>query len=339
MSTIPALIPEPIERLAFDAQELMYNHLPVLHDANKRAVYEIACPADCTFPGEIVYTRWPAFALPDGADAHRALTILESRPGIFDYTPASNLPGAVEWHVNFADPRLFCGYGTSLFAQDEMMVAEHPALGAIREALRSDGYPAVTEDESGPTPVLITTVERRCHVATDANAEEGRPRGLYGHEFGMATAEVVRRATTRLQPPTVSNVIAIAAPAYGVGHYTREDIERILVTAYTGFRAAVAESERLAGADAPVAVHTGYWGCGAFGGNRALMTVLQLLAAEMAGVERVVFHTANVAGGEPLEEAVRVLSEDLEPAGVMTAEELLDRLLGLGFVWGMSGGV
>lgn len=338
MSTLPALIPEPLERLAFDGGELMYEHLPVIHDANKRIVYDIACPPECQFPGEVVYTRWPAFALPDGADARRALTLLESRPGIFDYAPASNLPGAVEWHVNFADPRLFCGYGTSLFAQDEMMVAEHPALGAIREALRDGGYPAVTEDDSGPTPVLITGARRCCHVATDANAEEGRPRGLYGNEFGMATADAVKRATTRLDPPTITNIIALAAPAYGVGKYTREDVEHILVTAYTGFCAAVAESERLAGAEAPVAVHTGYWGCGVFGGNRVLMTVLQLLAAEMAGVSRVVFHTASVAGGPPLEEAVKVLSEELTPAGEMTADELLDRILGLGFVWGMSDG-
>ena len=338
MSTVPAPIPEPLERLVFDGRELMYEYPPVIHDANKRIVYDIACPPECQFPGEIVYTRWPAFALPDGADARRALALLESRPGIFDYTPAGNLPGAVEWHVNFADPRLFCGYGTSLFAQDEMMVAEHPALGSIREALRAGGYPAVTENDNGPTPVLITDVRRCCHVATDANAAEGRPRGLYGNEFGMATADTVRRATTRLDPPTISNIIALAAPAYGVGKYTRDDIRRILITAYTGFRAAVAESERLSGAEAPVAVHTGYWGCGVFGGNRVLMTALQLLAAEMAGVSRVVFHTANVAGGPFLEEAVQMLSEDLAPAGPMTADDLLDRVLGLGFVWGMSGG-
>ena len=338
MPTASAPIPEPIERLVFTAQELMYSHLPVIHDANKRIVYEIACPADCAYAGEIVYTRWPAFALPDGADAHRALVLLESRPGFFDYLPADNLPGAVEWYVNFADPRLFCGYGTSLFAQDEMMVAEHPALGAIREALRSGGYPALTEDDTGPTPVLVTGVARRARIATEVNAEEGRPRGLYGNEFGMATADVIRRATTRLDPPATHNVIAIAAPAYGVGHYTRETIERILVTAYTGFRAAVAESGRLAGTNAPASVHTGYWGCGAFGGNRVLMTVLQLVAAQIAGVARVVFHTANVAGGPPLEEAVRVLSEELVPAGEMSADGLLDRVVALDFEWGMSNG-
>lgn len=338
MTVGPTPVPEPLERLVFDAGELVYGYPPVMHDANKRVVYEIACPPGRPLSGEIVYTRWPAFPLPERATPRRALEILESRPGIFDYAPAANLPGAVEWHVNFADPRLFFGYGTSLFAQDEMMVAEHPALGALREALRATGRQAVTEDDTGPTPVLVTGVERRCRVAIEPDEASGRPRGLYGNEFGIASPEAVAAATTPLDPPTITNVIAIAAPAYGVGHYTRETIERILVTAYTGFRAAVVESERLAGPEAPVAVHTGYWGCGAFGGNRVLMTVLQLLAGAMAGVTRVVFHTAGPGGASALEEAVRVLTEELEPLGEVPTAELLDRIAALGFEWGMSNG-
>jgi hypothetical protein len=336
--TVPVQpVPEPLDRLVFDATELVYAYPPVIHDANKRVVYDIACPPDRPLAGEIVYTRWPAFQLPERVVPRRALEILESRPGIYDYAPAAGLPGAVEWHVNFADPRLFCGYGTSLFAQDEMMVAEHPALGALREALRASGRPAVTEDDTGPTPVLVAGVERRCRVATDVDPAAGRPRGLYGNEFGIASAEVVAAATTPLDPPTITNVIAMAAPAYGVGRYTRETIERILVTAYTAFRAAVAESGRLA-PGAPVVVHTGYWGCGAFGGNRVLMTVLQLVAGAMAGVARVVFHTAGPVGASSLEEAVGVLAEDLATEGETATTEFLDRVAGLGFEWGMSNG-
>ena len=70
------------------------------------------------------------------------------------------MEGGAEWHVNFADPRLFVSYGSGLFAQDEMQVAE-------------------------PSTV------------------EGRPHGLYGNAFLMAKAEVVRRATVRLEPPTM----------------------------------------------------------------------------------------------------------------------------------------
>ncbi len=56
---------------------------------------------------------------------------------MYDYARAAGVEGAVEWHVNFADPRLFTAYGLGLFAQDEMQVAEHPALGALREALHA----------------------------------------------------------------------------------------------------------------------------------------------------------------------------------------------------------
>ena len=88
----------------------------------------------------------------------------------------------------------------------------------------------------------VQPMERRCHVATDPNPAKGRPRGLYGNEFGRAPAEVVRRATKRIEPATTTNLIAIAAPSGGYGPYSREQIAHVLTTAWTGFRAAVHES-------------------------------------------------------------------------------------------------
>lgn len=46
-------------------------------------------------------------------------TSLGVREGMYDYAPATGVAGAVEWQVNFADPRLFTAYGSGLFAQDE----------------------------------------------------------------------------------------------------------------------------------------------------------------------------------------------------------------------------
>lgn len=43
----------------------------------------------------------------------------------------------MEWWVNFADPILFVAYAGRLFAQDEIQVAEHPALGHLKEKLVS----------------------------------------------------------------------------------------------------------------------------------------------------------------------------------------------------------
>lgn len=137
----------------------MREHPPVLRVPNKRTVFEVACP-----PGAV-------------------------HEGMCDYAPTPRVERAVEWHVNFADTRLFTAYGTGLFAQDEMQVAEHPALGALREALNARRWPTLTEECGQATPVLVRGVQRRCRVQTDANAAEGRPYGLYGNRFMMATGD------------------------------------------------------------------------------------------------------------------------------------------------------
>ena len=330
------IAPEPLERLTFDVPVLVAEHPPVIHDPNKRAVFEAACPDGCVYEGELGYTRWPAFALPEMIAPAAGLERVEAIPTVYDYTPLAGLPGAVEWHVNFADPFLFFAYGTGLFAQDEMMCAEHPVLGSLVEALRERGHAPVTEEGGAPTPVLVAGVERRCHVITDADPAEGRPRGLYGNEFSAADTDVVRRATRRLDPPTISNIIAMAAPSYRSGCYERATIEHVLVTAFTGFAAAVAEAGRLA-PGTPVVVHSGYWGCGAFGGDRVLMSLLQVIAAGAAGVDRLAFHTVTEAGGAPLAEALRIVREELG-ASEMSARELIERIDAMAFVWGTSDG-
>ena len=97
---------------------------------------------------------------------------IEVREDVYDYASATGVAGAEEWHVNFADPRLFTAYGSGLFAQDEMQVAEHPALGALREALHARRWPTLTEERGQATPVLVKGVQRRCRVQTDANPAE-----------------------------------------------------------------------------------------------------------------------------------------------------------------------
>ena len=329
-------LPKPLERMTFDTAKLIAEYPPLLRHPNKRVVFDIACSTSDDCSGELGYTRWPTFRLPERVDPTAGLSVLESRCGIMDYEPVRDIDGAIEWHVNFADPMLFFAYGSGLFAQDEMQCAEHPALGSLVEALRADGHRPVTETADGPTPVLITGIQRRCRVATNMNAAEGRPRGLYGNEFAVAPEDAVARATMRIDPPTITNLIAMAAPTYRSGRYERAMIERILVTAYTGFAAAVAESARLA-PDAPVVVHTGFWGCGAFGGNRTLMSTLQLIAAGMAGIARLVFHTAS-AEGTSLSDAEQVIREQLAGDGEMPMSELIDRIDAMAFEWGRSEG-
>lgn len=323
---------EPIERRTLEAQRLFDEHPPALRDPSKRAVLAVACPPGSVHGGRIVYTRWAAMPLPASFAPGQSVERVVRHDGYFDYLPVLSAPGAVEWHVNFADPHLFVAYAGPLFAQDEMQVAEHPILGSLREALVAAGATALAVEQGRPTPILVAGVERRCSVATDPDPAEGRPRGLYGNEFGRAPVEVVRRATQRIDPATTTNLIAIAAPPPGRGPYSEEEITRVLATAWTGFRAAVLES----GAG-PVAIHTGFWGCGAFGGNRILMTAIQVIAAGAAGVDRLVLHAPGEPGAAAVDSALRLLREELAgpPIG---AADLVRRLAEMRFEWGVSDG-
>ena len=221
-----------------------------------------------------------------------------------------------------------------------MQTVEHPALGALLEALKARGMKALTEERGQPTPVLVMGVERRCRVATNPDRAAGRPAGLYGNSFAPASEDAIRRATTRIDPPTRTNLICIAAPRGGPGAYAKSEIERVLVTAFTGFRAAVLESKRASGqgTDAAVAVHTGWWGCGAFGGNRVLMAILQVIAAEMAGVDHLVFHSGAPGEGGSLKEAAGVLEADLAPSGEVATTTSIESLVAMRFAWGVENG-
>ncbi len=321
-------------RLVFEAGELAAKHPPRLGNANKRVVYDVALQDGLPFQGTVVYTRWPARDLPESVEIP-GRTAVEVRGDVYDYEPALKGAPALEWHVNFADPKLFFGYGSGLFAQDEIQAAEHPALGCLREALLARGEPAVTVEGGEPTPVLVRGVERRVAVNTAPSPE--RPEGLYGNRFAVAPAEVVRAAAKPVAPPTVSNIVAMAAPSGGFGTYKRDEIRSILVTACTAFAAARQETADATGEDALTAVHTGWWGCGAFGGNRLLMAALQVLAAGMADIDRLIFHAVDSAGIESFRSAQDLLRAEFAEGRHATAD-ILDRLTAQRFPWGISDG-
>ncbi len=333
----PLAAPMPHFRLTFAAVELLREHPPRLNHPLKKRVFSLAHPEGALDHGEIVASRWPEMRLPEALPAGNG-TRFEARPDIFGYEPAVDGAKKVEWYLNFADTDLFFGYSGPLFAQDEIQVAEHPALGAVREALLARKIERYTTAAGRPTPVLVSGVERRCRIATDRNGAEGRPNGLYGMQFSRADGASIERAVHVLNPPTISNIIAIAAPQGGNGKYTRAEIQLVLATAYTGFRAAKRESEQLR-PGAAVWIHTGHWGCGAFGGNHVLMALLQLTAARLSDVDGVVFHTFNEAGMAHYRRALDIMEKDLAPAGrAVPTADLIRQAEALGFAWGTGDG-
>ncbi|NJM46519.1 MAG: hypothetical protein HC860_10305 [Alkalinema sp. RU_4_3] len=257
------------------------------------------------------------------------------RSDYFGYEPVEDQQ-RIEWYLNFAHSDLFCAYGGSLFAQDEMQVAEHPALASLREALLAQNISALTVEAGNPTPILIRGVERRCAIATDPSSSLGRPYGLYGNNFARAKADVIQQATQVINPPTMTNIIAIEAPVGGYGSYTLDEIRYVLTTAFTGFAAACVESE-LAQPQSSTVIHTGFWGCGAYGGNRVLMVLLQLLAARLAGVTWLIFHTGAADANQPLSEAQGILQRLLGSVD-RSLDDTLVAIQALDFQWGVGDG-
>lgn len=327
---------EPLYREVFEAAELFEQHPPRMRHPHKAALAEIAYPTGSKPTGGIHVTRWPQLSLNEIV-LSPALDV-QVIPNFYDYRPWSEEPSVVEWHVNFADPRLFVAYGSRLFAQDEMQVAEHPILGSVREALLARGLSAMTSDQSGATPILVTRAERRLAIATHPDASAGRPAGIYGNRFADTPMEVVKRATQRLDPPTQSNIVAMAAPT-GSGEYTESDIAAIFATAATAFAAAHSESDRLRGGASQTIIHSGFWGCGAFGGNRRVMIALQILAARASGIDCLVLHAGDSAGAEEARWGLDVAEMVASRCGPQCSfDTLVGRCVMLGYRWGVSDG-
>jgi hypothetical protein len=287
---------EILLRRSFDVAELP----PALIDnRNKQLAYELAMSGSPP-TGSIEVTRWRSGTVP--TQVFETDVVIEA--GYYTYGDDSNV-----WHVNFADPALFAYYGTGLLAQDELQCLEHPALGPLRAALGAHACTFAAQ-ASWPTPVLVKRVERRCALA-----------GLYGNAFAAASTDEVRAALALVQPPTHSNIIAIAAPV-GRGVYARHTLELIVSTAYTGFAAAVHE-----GADE---IRTGFWGCGAFGGNRIVMTSLQIYAAQLAGVARLRFYAFDAEGRADATEAAALAS--------IAGDRVIDVIRERELEWGVGNG-
>jgi hypothetical protein len=302
-----------------------------IENRNKRLVYKVAYHERAKLSHQpSAYMRWRGVDncdLPGTDEMFPAEDWVEPVAGFYDYKPFRPNNGWEDWHVNFADPSLFAYYGGPLLAQDEMMVAEHPVLANLREHLLAIGCPTLTCEDDRPTPATIRDVPRRCSI--DTSPCDDRPNGLYGFRFAMASPDAVRSAVTSIDPPAMTNVIAMSSIPGGYGRYTEDEIGYLLKTAYTGFAAARFQSD-----SNQVVVHTGFWGCGAFGGNKTLMTLIQVIAASMANV-RLVFHYGDESDRAIVEEAVDCFDHNFRWMG---SPGFVPALWHWGFQWGRSDG-
>ena len=319
--------------IKFDTNQLIKEYKPVIFDKNKFIVFKLGLKKISNNSSIINYSRWSEEELPSTFQTSDLK--LQLHQNYFDYPESTN--DCIEWHLNFAHSDIFVAYGSELFAQDEMQVAEHPVLACLRESLiNSNKYEdCLTVENNKATPILITGVERKCFIETNIDSSKDRPYGLYGNNFSRASENAIKFATHLINPPTISNIIAIESPPPETGKYTKQQIEFIIKNAITGFNAAVKKSKEM-NKNAKVSIHTGYWGCGAYGGNRELMPLLQIIAAHISKIDILHFHTGNDNQGyfSALETFKDILHFDHE----INFEKLLEILIDMNYEWGISDG-
>ncbi len=319
--------------LTFDNATLFRDFPNTPYNANKKLVLSIAVPDGYEHSGNLTVSAWQPGATLEPI-AITTSTVIEEHTGIYPYadTPASR--NGAEWCVNFADRWLF-NYGEgNLLAQDELQIAEHPVSSCLRHAMADSAIEPLTRDRSkhdAPRPLLIRGILRHVHLDTT--------NGLYGNAFAYAPADDVISACISLKPPTMSNIIAMDAPAGGDGVYKHETLVDIWTTALTAFFGAVSEAKACNGDAYECTIHTGWWGTGAYGGNRTLMAIMQLIAARAAGVTHLIFHTVDSAGATDFASAYALPGlETFLHAETLDPEAFLQYCATQSFRWGVSNG-
>jgi hypothetical protein len=243
----------------------------------------------------------------------------------------------IHFYVNFADTNLFGYYNESEFAQDEIQALEHPVLGSIREFLVEAQFQAgkellipMTRGLDGRiTPCIVIGAQRQLEIDTTH---------IYGRNFAPAKYDDKFKSYFKVVPSSASptNLICIASLREGVGKYSVSDIATTFVTAYAGFAAAV-NAAALVVPMKKVVIHTGNWGCGAFGNDVELMTILQITAARLVGgVKKMHYHSVSAASAAKVLNAqgwVKYNMQDKAPVA-----QYLRALHARGIEWGEGNG-
>ena len=132
----------------------------------------------------------------------------------------------------------------------------------------------------------------------------------YGGRFKFAGPYQDRNLLDKLNRKQV-NIVAIDAIPFGWGtadsQFQRNGINRELYKAYCGFSHSISTDDVTSGELASVA--TGNWGCGAFGGDKEMKTLLQWMAATKAGRAVKYYTFKDVGFAKKQKELVRVLLE------------------------------
>ena len=305
------------------ANEVLSTHPPKIEHAKKQLLFDMALAKHPDV--DVTVERFEEIPLPEVFQSYSPLTEVTAKRGYFRYSVGD----AQHCYMNFAHHDLFNGYGHFMFAQDEIQVAEHPLLASVREFMltRTDRLRPRTVEDGAPTPVVIRSVPRMISIDT---------KQIYGARFARSDDQLIRDSVQSIDTPLASNILAIEAPiSAGNRIYTRSEIENALRTAFSGFRAFIIG--HTGSLTKPIVLHTGNWGCGAYGGNRQLMISIQIMAASLSGISQIVFY----CGADPTDSIAEFESQlnsrfNFRPG--VKLRKVVDRLVNSAFPWGTPDG-
>ena len=313
-----------------DYQNLIHSFLPAYEPSVKRKAFERALERHHGECGEIEISRVmndKTWMMSESYRKRDFKLIVDAE--FYDYTAARE--GEDTWFVNFADPTLFVAYDSDLFAQDEIQTLEMPLLASCclyLDEKRIPGFVTKTNVDGEPTPYLFRNVPYWIKVDTMPLLSDGTRGNIYGNNLMYASNEEIEAGIRMFDGDVRCNVLAMAAPEGrgGTYRYTRSELEELMKTVLCSFSAVRDQSS------GRVVIHTGNWGCGAFGGNKELMYLAQMYAGSVCGIDELVLHAVDE---EILDRAKRAY-EQLPDS--MCFSSVVVSLLAKNYCWGISDG-
>jgi len=265
---------------------------------------------------------------------------VEILQGPFDYQPDKGHKTKL-WYLNFADANLFFAYAGSLFAQDEMQVCEMPVLASVRELLKhltlenQLASPTTMHARHYATPYLIKNVPRHLHI--DTAPSKSCPQGIYGNAFAATPLNELHKRCKVIHPPQNTNIIAMASLGYGKSYYTADQYSHLFLTALAAFSGARQETDD----HTECIIHTGLWGCGAFGMSKSVSVLVQWMAASLAGVDKLKLHCVTKENNVQVRQILQEFSKKAHPIqqSYMSVSDFFAELdKKKAYKWGMSNG-
>ena len=287
-------------KVSVKVQDLMKKYPPVFENSVKKEYFEKAAFCHRKQKGIVKISRWSFDTeRKSPLDFEKHDLDIQNVSDFFSYEEGKE--DEKIWWLNFADENLFGYYGSDLFAQDEIQTFEHPLLGSVMEYLDAEKIPEMpskTKEKTRSTPYLIENIPYWIKVNVNPTLKNGEKGNIYGWKFSQSSREDISCGISIIERDWKNNIIAMAAPCGGKGNYSQSELIRLMETVLVAFGAAVktANLERYT----KTIIHTGNWGCGAFGNNKELIYLSQIIAASLVGVDTLIFHGAD---SDILEEA------------------------------------